>query len=536
MSLGSLLSQLNALTKLHQFAHWKTQGTTFFGDHLLFERLYDETSDLIDSVAEKSIGLFGPDSIEMVQDTQATSKLLAGWKELRTEHSLPSVALKAVKDVITDTADLQSGLEKDQKLTGGLSNLLEGIQDKLESHIYLLHQRTAAEPTNPPCPKCREKMHYDDGRDAYVCCCGFKGPNGPIHTATLHQISKRAGDVPEDHIIEELKRLHKEKQRKQQDDHPRVYIEEEEDAPCKDEETKDYDPKVDFEIRLSRLSAIKDAMKKCAEEDDLWRAQPTTQVAGKPSKWSGWFEVKARSPYMMILRRHFKRRGVAVGKDNFLASIAFNFANDSALKADFDVLSPQTKFLEELVFTRKGRGPDTDRFVSQVVKEADEWIKQNKKLASTLTRLLKVAYHCDQAQLYAEADRIDQLIETLAKRVGLALTDYVSAANFMDELGQTEAANTLDALIQRKAGIVSYQPELQNAPEPKRKSKGKDKEDVPEHLEVQPLVSRMNEKVWKQLMKEVAKEEGKITPEDEQEQWKRLMPETLKELERLKSK
>jgi hypothetical protein len=31
------------------------------------------------------------------------------------------------------------------------------------------------------CPKCNNDMNYDDGRDAYVCHCGYIGENGPIN-------------------------------------------------------------------------------------------------------------------------------------------------------------------------------------------------------------------------------------------------------------------------------------------------------------------------------------------------------------------
>jgi DNA-binding ferritin-like protein len=140
MSLSFLLSQLTALSKFHQFAHWKTSGQLSFQDHLLFERLYNETNDLIDGVAEKSVGLFGGESIDVVEDAEATTKLLASWKALRTDQDLPSVALKAVKDVIAAITELKT--ELGDKLTDGLANMLDDISHKLESHVYLLTQRT----------------------------------------------------------------------------------------------------------------------------------------------------------------------------------------------------------------------------------------------------------------------------------------------------------------------------------------------------------------------------------------------------------
>jgi DNA-binding ferritin-like protein len=140
---GQLLSQLTALSKLYQFWHWGSKGQFGYADHLLAERLYKEADELIDGVAEKAIGLFGNDEIDMVEDAKETTRLLTGWKELRAEHTMASVALKAVRDVVEFIVSLKHDLERNGDLSDGLDNMLQGIADKLESHIYLLQQRTS---------------------------------------------------------------------------------------------------------------------------------------------------------------------------------------------------------------------------------------------------------------------------------------------------------------------------------------------------------------------------------------------------------
>lgn len=154
--LAHLLSQLTALSKFYQFAHWKTQGQLAFQDHLLFERLYNEANGLIDGVAEKSVGLFGNESIDVVADATQVSKTLTEWKSLRTEHSLTDVSLKAVRDSAEYVESLADQLRKADKMTEGLENLLQGISDKLESHIYLLQQRTAGKTAQT------KQASYDD--------------------------------------------------------------------------------------------------------------------------------------------------------------------------------------------------------------------------------------------------------------------------------------------------------------------------------------------------------------------------------------
>jgi len=141
--LNKLLSQLNAVNKYFQFFHWKAKGNLSYQDHLLAERIYDEINELIDGVAEKAIGLFGNKEIDMVDDAQSILKILTELKSLLANHSLHEVGLKSIKDTISFIEELKKDLEKENKLTDGLDNLLQGICDKLESHEYLLTQRTA---------------------------------------------------------------------------------------------------------------------------------------------------------------------------------------------------------------------------------------------------------------------------------------------------------------------------------------------------------------------------------------------------------
>ena len=504
MSLSILLSDLTALSKFHQFFHWRTKGTLSYADHLLAERLYNETNDLIDSIAERCVGLEGADSIDEVRDAEAVSKLLAGWKELRAQHSLPEVALKAVKDVIADITELKHDLEKDQSLTEGTDNLLQGVCDVLETHCYLLQQRTASTKT--------------------VC------------------ISKRAHDVPDDIIIKELERMRRERKQQQEDNRPRVYIEdvEPEDEPAKEDSTKEYDPRVDFEVRLDKHASTEEyeaiAQRVSIVEDEFRAFNYSLQrerfnLADKQAKdlMDSLTQLRTRlhtqvardmrkgmSPDTLFLT---DKRAVLAKLDDMLKEVR-QYTHRRELKRDLRDTQDVAPNLAPVIIRKHDRN---------VIMDPRELKEGPVTAHTTLDKLLKVAYHLDQKQLYAEADRIDRMIETLAKRVGLTLNDYVAAANFMDEIGATEAADTIDAILSNAASIVEYQPELQ-APKTKLKAK-----DEVQHLEVQPLKPRINEKVWKELELELAKEEGKTvkeptTPEEEQQKWEQLMPETMKAL------
>ena len=48
LSLASLGTMLHALLLLHQSAHWQVRGPTYYGDHLLFQRIYEGIAKEID--------------------------------------------------------------------------------------------------------------------------------------------------------------------------------------------------------------------------------------------------------------------------------------------------------------------------------------------------------------------------------------------------------------------------------------------------------------------------------------------------------
>jgi len=51
--LGELFAVMKALYLSHWDAHWKVMGDSFYGDHLLFSRMYEGLVEEIDTLAEK---------------------------------------------------------------------------------------------------------------------------------------------------------------------------------------------------------------------------------------------------------------------------------------------------------------------------------------------------------------------------------------------------------------------------------------------------------------------------------------------------
>lgn len=138
MSLYQVFSDLYALYILSQSAHWRAKGEMYYGDHLLFQRIYEGISAEIDLVAEKMLGtgesdnLLSPKSIII-----GTSKSLT----MMTEGSDASALMVAESKFLSNLATVISS----GGLSEGVQNMLQGIADKHEEHVYLLSRRLGAE-------------------------------------------------------------------------------------------------------------------------------------------------------------------------------------------------------------------------------------------------------------------------------------------------------------------------------------------------------------------------------------------------------
>jgi DNA-binding ferritin-like protein len=139
LSLASLAAMDHALYLLHQSAHWQSSGPTYYGDHLMFQRLYKPIDKEIDSLGERAVGLGDPRLVCPLTTSQMAFDLLQGWgKGHRADAPLRLVQLslyaekcflKAIKEAMSQPA------------SDGAQNLLQGIADVHEGNVYLLQQR-----------------------------------------------------------------------------------------------------------------------------------------------------------------------------------------------------------------------------------------------------------------------------------------------------------------------------------------------------------------------------------------------------------
>lgn len=139
LSLASVAVTLRAVGLMHQAAHWQTKGPNFYGDHLLFERLYGAVGEEIDSVSEKAIALGDSILVCPVKSCELALDLLSAFGracDVPDADKLVKLSLEAERGLLQV---LKSALLDD--VTDGVENLLQAVADKHEGHVYLLQQR-----------------------------------------------------------------------------------------------------------------------------------------------------------------------------------------------------------------------------------------------------------------------------------------------------------------------------------------------------------------------------------------------------------
>lgn len=142
--LSVLLVHLKFLAAVHQNHHWITKGDPFYGDHLLFSRIYEGAVCDIDALAEKAIGLGCTSNVDIVLQHKQLCQLLQGYGMTATIPQPTELAKRsylAEMNFLKATAHLVEHMKANGTLTRGLDNLLAGIEDKHEGHVYLLKQR-----------------------------------------------------------------------------------------------------------------------------------------------------------------------------------------------------------------------------------------------------------------------------------------------------------------------------------------------------------------------------------------------------------
>jgi DNA-binding ferritin-like protein len=132
------LASLKAARDHYQEAHWCSCGDSFYGDHLLYERLYESVEEEMDGFAERMIGLYGPECFDGGDHHRMSHRMSDEW---RSTQGYAQRSLKVERTIISLINSLKHAHEKAGQMTLGLDDYLPAVASNHEDHLYLIKQR-----------------------------------------------------------------------------------------------------------------------------------------------------------------------------------------------------------------------------------------------------------------------------------------------------------------------------------------------------------------------------------------------------------
>lgn len=142
--LSVVLVHLRYLAMVHQTHHWIARGDAFYGDHLMFRRMYDKVIAEIDEVAEKAVGCGSEHNVNLslqVSQLQQLSKAFSSPQTVPQTSDLARASLTAECNFMKVVKAACESMQNNGTCTPGIENMLQGIMDAHEEHIYLLKRR-----------------------------------------------------------------------------------------------------------------------------------------------------------------------------------------------------------------------------------------------------------------------------------------------------------------------------------------------------------------------------------------------------------
>jgi hypothetical protein len=144
--LAVVLAAIQVETRVHHTHHWMSKGSQAYGDHLLFDRAYNDTQSMIDGLAEKAVGTGSEALIRPVLQAQQELGLLTVLYSDVPEQPSPQLSIMLSLRAVLLVMDLidwaLESLDSKGILSNGVDNQLQGLSDQHETLVYLLKQRT----------------------------------------------------------------------------------------------------------------------------------------------------------------------------------------------------------------------------------------------------------------------------------------------------------------------------------------------------------------------------------------------------------
>lgn len=119
--------------------HWRSKGQDYYGDHLLYQRLYLARAEEIDRIGEVLVALGGTDSVLPNITVVGMQDLIARVEATKGADAVKGLAL--VNETLR-RINAANALIGSDAYALSVNNVLAGFADKHLEALYLLKQRS----------------------------------------------------------------------------------------------------------------------------------------------------------------------------------------------------------------------------------------------------------------------------------------------------------------------------------------------------------------------------------------------------------
>ncbi|TFH65086.1 MAG: hypothetical protein E4G90_06840 [Gemmatimonadales bacterium] len=135
-----LLGIFRAIHMSHWTAHWQVKGTPSYGDHLLFQRLYEGMVEEIDDLGEKIVSYYGSESVALTANIGIAHDFLSAY-DSRGVYDLYQRALQMELHLQKALSHVYEVIKESGEMSLGLDDALMSFANAHETAVFLLRQR-----------------------------------------------------------------------------------------------------------------------------------------------------------------------------------------------------------------------------------------------------------------------------------------------------------------------------------------------------------------------------------------------------------
>ena len=135
--LCDVLACLRAQYLSYQTSHWQVVGQSFYGNHLLFARLYESVQAQVDGLAEKLVGYLGREVVGLDHQIKHIAAYTMRWSQIGCHHKR---GLQSEADLQAALKRAYDGIKQVNAMTLGLDDWIMATANAHEENEYLLQQ------------------------------------------------------------------------------------------------------------------------------------------------------------------------------------------------------------------------------------------------------------------------------------------------------------------------------------------------------------------------------------------------------------